>query len=180
MQPKNLLFIMSDEHNPKFLGHAGHPLVKTPNLDRLVASGAYFTSAYSNGPICVPSRASFATGRYTFETGYWDNAHPYDGKVPGWGHRMQETGHKVVSIGKLHYRNGSDPTGFDEQIIPMHVVNGTGDVLGSVRDRVLWGRYAQRQRGVRWGRRRHLSRAMSTRLHLPPSYLRRWGGELGV
>ena len=134
MQPKNLLFIMSDEHNPKFLGCAGHPLVKTPNLDRLAASGTYFTNAYSNGPICVPSRASFATGRYTHDIGYWDNAHPYDGRVPGWGHRLQETGHKVVSIGKLHYRNASDPTGFDRQIIPMHVVDGVGDVLGSVRD----------------------------------------------
>jgi hypothetical protein len=35
MKPANLLFILSDEHNPRVLGAAGHPLIQTPNLDRL-------------------------------------------------------------------------------------------------------------------------------------------------
>ena len=47
---------------------------------------------------------------------------------------MQKAGHRVDSIGKLHFRDADAPTGFDEQILPMHVVNGTGDILGSVRD----------------------------------------------
>ncbi len=64
MQPQNLLVIMSDEHNPKMLGCAGHALVRTPHLDRLAASGARFSAAYTNCPICVPARASVATGRY--------------------------------------------------------------------------------------------------------------------
>ena len=64
MEPKNLLVLMSDEHNPRMLGSAGHPLVQTPNLDALAAAGTSFGSAYCNSPICVPSRASFATGRY--------------------------------------------------------------------------------------------------------------------
>ncbi|MBT4431283.1 MAG: sulfatase-like hydrolase/transferase, partial [Nitrospinaceae bacterium] len=49
-------------------------------------------------------------------------------------HRLQATGHSVVSIGKLHYRNTSDPTGFDEQIAPMHVTNGVGDIYGALRN----------------------------------------------
>ncbi len=134
MMPLNVLYIMSDEHNPKVLGCHGHPTVRTPNLDRLAASGTRFASAYTNCPICVPARASLATGRYVHEIGYWDNALAYDGRLPGWGHRLQETGHRVTSIGKLHYRDGTDPTGFDEQIMPMHILNGIGDVLGSVRD----------------------------------------------
>lgn len=40
----------------------------------------------------------------------------------------------MTSIGKLHYRNADDDTGFDEQILPMHVADAIGDVLGSVRD----------------------------------------------
>jgi len=39
MRPTNLLLIMSDEHNPRILGSAGHRLVQTPNLDRLAAQG---------------------------------------------------------------------------------------------------------------------------------------------
>ena len=45
MQQSNLIVILSDEHNPKVAGYAGHPIVKTPNLDRLAARGTRFTSA---------------------------------------------------------------------------------------------------------------------------------------
>ncbi len=134
MEPKNLLFIMSDQHGPSFMGCNGHPLVKTPNLDRLASHGTLFENAYTNCPICVPARASFATGRYVHDCGYWDNAAPYDGAVEGWGHRLLAQGHTVVSIGKLHYRCEDDPTGFTEQIVPLHVVDGVGDLIGLIRD----------------------------------------------
>jgi len=131
--PSNLLFIMSDEHNPRIQGAAGNKIVHTPHLDRLAARGLRFTDAVCNSPICVPSRASFATGRYVHEIGYWDNAHPYDGQAVGWGHRLIAAGHQVVSIGKLHYRREGDPNGFSREIMPLHVVDGIGDVLGSIR-----------------------------------------------
>ncbi|MFK7800026.1 MAG: sulfatase-like hydrolase/transferase, partial [Anaerolineae bacterium] len=47
MKPKNLLYIISDEHRRDALGCYGHPLVKTPNLDRLAENGVRFTNAYS-------------------------------------------------------------------------------------------------------------------------------------
>ena len=135
MRATNLLIIMSDEHNPKALGCYGHPLVKTPHIDALAAKGTRFSAAYTNSPICIPARASFATGRHVHEMDdYWDNGHAYDGRVEGWGHRLQETGHHVASIGKLHYRNAELPTGFDDQIVPMHVVDGIGDVSGCIRE----------------------------------------------
>lgn len=130
----NLLFIMSDEHSVKASGCYGHPIVKTPNIDRLAASGTRFVNAYTNCPICTPARAGFATGRYIHQIGNWDNAHPYTGEVPGWGHRLQDNCVPVISIGKLHYRNETDPTGFDEQVVPMHVRDGVGSLPGSVRD----------------------------------------------
>ena len=134
MERMNLLVIMSDEHNVGTLGCHGHPMVKTPNIDRLAASGTRFSSAYTNSPICMVARASFATGRCAHETGHWDNASPYAGEPLGWGRRLQAGGHRVTSIGKLHYRNSSDPTGFDEQIAPMHARGGVGNALGSIRD----------------------------------------------
>lgn len=134
MEPSNLLFIMSDEHSRKMLGSYGHEQVRTPNLDRLAKRGTRFSAAYTNSPICVPARAIFATGRYAHETRYWDNAMPYDGKIEGWGQRLQREGIRVESIGKLHYRNEKLPTGFDLQIDPMHAKDGIGQVWGSVRD----------------------------------------------
>ncbi len=135
MKPANLLFILSDEHNPRVLGCNGHPQIKTPNLDRLAGSGTRFTAAYTNCPICVPARASLATGQYVHKTRCWDNAIAYDGHPPSWGHRLMAQGHRVSSIGKLHYAS-SDPrrNGFEEEILPLHIVNGVGDLLGLIRD----------------------------------------------
>ncbi|MDE0538960.1 MAG: sulfatase-like hydrolase/transferase [Rhodospirillales bacterium] len=133
MEPKNLLIVMSDEHNARFMGCAGHELAKTPNLDDLAAGGTRFTSAYSNCPICVPARAIFATGRYTHETGYWDNAIAYDGRVESWGHRLRAAGRRVESIGKLHFRSNDDDNGFQIEHIPMHLKDGVGMVQGSIR-----------------------------------------------
>lgn len=135
LAPKNLLVIMSDEHNPRVLGAAGHALARTPHLDRLAARGTRFTSAYTTSPICVPARAGFATGRYQYEIGYWDNADPYDGAVPSWHHLLRSHGHEVVSIGKLHFRGlPEDDHGFSEELLAMHVLDGIGDVKGLVRE----------------------------------------------
>ena len=135
MKSTNLLFILSDEHNKRVLGSYGHPMIRTPNLDRLAAQGTRFTSAYTNCPICVPARASFATGRYVHQHRCWDNAIAYDGRVPSWGHRLIEQGHRVSSIGKLHYVDSdAHRNGFSEEILPLHIVNGVGDLLGLIRD----------------------------------------------
>jgi choline-sulfatase len=135
MKPTNLLFILSDEHSKRVLGCAGHPLVRTPNLDALAARGTRFTHAYTNCPICVPARASFATGRYVHQVRCWDNAIAYDGQAPSWGHRLMEQGHHVAAIGKLHYKEAKpERNGFNEEIQPLHIVNGTGDLLGLIRD----------------------------------------------
>jgi len=134
MKPKNLLYILSDEHNRDALGCYGHPLVQTPHLDALASRGVRFDAAYANCPICVPSRASLATGRYVHDIGYWDNAFPYEGRVPAWGHRLIAEGHQVDAIGKLHYRSAEDDDGFSHKIIPLNVVGGVGDVMGSIRD----------------------------------------------
>lgn len=130
----NVLVVMSDQHNPKILGCAGHPIAHTPRLDALAARGTRFTAAYTPSPICVPARASWATGRYVHQIRCWDNAMGYAGNPPGWGHALQAAGTRVESIGKLHYRDAESPTGFDRQWQPMHLAGGIGQVWGSVRD----------------------------------------------
>ncbi|MEM9319974.1 MAG: sulfatase-like hydrolase/transferase [Pseudomonadota bacterium] len=129
----NLLIVMSDEHQARAMSCAGHPIAQTPNLDALAARGTRFTNAYTPSPICVPARAAFATGRHVHDIGLWDNAMPYDGSIPGWGHALQEGGIGVESIGKLHYRSEEDPAGFDVEHLPMMVVGGHGMVWASIR-----------------------------------------------
>ncbi len=133
MSTSNLLVIMSDEHQARALGCAGHCFIKTPYLDALAASGTRFSNAYTPSPICVPARASFATGLYPHQTRLWDNAMPYDGSIKGWGHALQDKGVTVESIGKLHYRDEEDPAGFDIEHIPMMVADGVGMVWASIR-----------------------------------------------
>ena len=130
---KNLIVIMSDEHQGNALSAIGHPFVKTPNIDKLADNGMLFTNAYTSCPICVPARASFATGLPVHQNRLWDNAMPYYGQIPSWGHSLQSKNVSVESIGKLHYRSQDDDDGFDKKHIPMMVVNGVGMVWGSIR-----------------------------------------------
>jgi choline-sulfatase len=129
----NVLFILSDEHTRDVAGCYGHKIVKTPHLDALATRGTKFTAAYTNCPICVPARASLHTGTYVAENACWDNAHAYDGSIRSWAHRLKSAGHHTMSIGKLHFRSQSDDNGFVEEIIPLHVVDGEGDLLGLIR-----------------------------------------------
>ena len=134
MRPANLLVICSDQHNPRILGASGDQAVATPNLDALARSGTRFASAYAASPICVPARAAMATGRYVHQTRNWDNASPYTGEeAASWGHRLVANGQRVTTIGKLHYRRPDDATGFPEQLVPMHVLDGTGDLYPLLR-----------------------------------------------
>ncbi len=134
MKPQNLLVIMSDEHSRKVLGCYGDPIVHTPHLDALARRGTRFSQAYTSSPICVPARASFAVGKYVHQIGFWDNADPYDGSTQSWHHLLRERGHNVTSIGKLHFRSTDEDNGFTEEILPMHVVDKKGDLIGLLRD----------------------------------------------
>ena len=128
MKPANLLFFLSDNHARSALGCYGNPVVRTPVLDGLAARGTRFANAYTASPLCCPARASIATGRFPFQTGYWDNAIVYDGRVPSWMHRLRDAGADVVSVGKLHFRSSDDDNGFTQELAPMHILNAKGGV----------------------------------------------------
>ena len=134
VEPRNLLFVLSDEHQRDITGCYGNPLIKTPNIDRLAAQGVRFSNAYTPCPICVPARASIATGRWVHEVRAWDNAAPYHGETRSWHHRLREAGHEVTAIGKLHFRSTDDDNGFTEEMLPLHVLDGKGDLIGALRE----------------------------------------------
>ena len=128
----NILIFCTDEQRGDYLGCMGHPQVQTPNIDRLASRGTLFSGAYTPSPICVSARAAFATGQYIHKVRAWDNVHPYFGSPPSWAHVARDAGYRAVSVGKLHYRSEEDDAGF-EQIVPLHVVDGVGDVKSLLR-----------------------------------------------
>ena len=94
-----------------------------------------------------------ATGRFPHETGYWDNALAYDGRIPSWMHRLRGQGHIVAGIGKLHYRSGEQDNGFTEEFLGMHLLGGKGAIRNLLRgydnelpadDDLRWDLYAKR------------------------------------
>ncbi|MEP4194525.1 MAG: sulfatase-like hydrolase/transferase [Aliishimia sp.] len=128
----NVLLMMVDELSWWALGHVDGR-VQTPNIDRLAARSRRFTQAYTPSPICVPTRAAIATGRYVHEIGHWSSAEPYDGAIRGWAHHVRDAGLDCVSIGKLHYRSQLDDYGFSHTLEPIHVLNGEGWVQALLR-----------------------------------------------
>ena len=134
MQPKNLLYIISDEHRRDGLGCYGHPHIKTPHLDKLARTSVRFTKAYTPSPTCVPARAALHTGQWVHQLGTWSSAEPYEGQATSWAHRLRDAGHRVASIGKLHFRNSHERNGFTEEIVPLHIMNEEGWTHGLLRD----------------------------------------------
>lgn len=112
----NILLIMSDEHAPQFSGLHGHPLVQTPQLDRLAASGTTFDAAYCNSPLCSPSRMSLMTGRYIHTIGAWDNSTPLPTDTVTWAHLLRAVGYDVVLAGKQHFVGPDQLHGFRAQL----------------------------------------------------------------
>lgn len=133
VKPQNLIVFLTDNHARTMLGSAGHPIIQTPNLDQIAQGGVRFDNAYCVSPLCCPSRAAIATGRFPHETGYWDNSLAYDGRVPTWQQRVRDQGHHVTAIGKLHFRSGDVDNGFSEEIVPLHIVDGKGALIALLR-----------------------------------------------
>ena len=79
----NVLFVAVDDLNAD-LGAYGHPLVRSPNVDRLAKNGLRFDRAYCQYPVCNPSRSSFLTGLYPEQTGVLSNAGNFRNKRPGY------------------------------------------------------------------------------------------------
>ncbi len=98
----NILFILSDQHNAKFLGKKDHPDVKTPNLDRLCDEGVRFENGISQNPICTPSRMSWLSGQYCHNHGYYGLDGPNPGGLPTVLGHFRRNGYRTAAIGKIH------------------------------------------------------------------------------
>jgi len=103
----NTLLVHSDQHRYDCLGVNGHPVVKTPNMDRLAAEGMNFTHAFTPIPLCVPERHSLLNGRWPSAHGWivnWDTECPRPEKqdYPTYVQVLREAGYRLGYVGKWH------------------------------------------------------------------------------
>lgn len=89
-QPPNIVFFLVDDLGAHDIGAFGSSFYKTPNVDRLAASGMKFTQAYAACPVCSPTRASIMTGRHPVRVDITD-------WIPG-ATRTQKQGAKLQHV----------------------------------------------------------------------------------
>lgn len=97
----NLLLLMTDQQRGDCLGIEGHPVLQTPCLDRLAATGVHCTRAYSACPVCIPARRTLMTGQRPATHGVLMNHNaPLAGPtLPG---ELARAGYQTHLVGKLH------------------------------------------------------------------------------
>ncbi len=98
----NIVFILGDNHNARTMGNAGHPVIRTPALDRLASEGLRFDNAFNTTSLCSPSRASILTGTYAHTHGVLNNHTPWTGSLPTFLERLSAAGYATAFIGKWH------------------------------------------------------------------------------
>jgi len=114
---RNVLFIAVDDLRPQ-LGCYGHPTIKSPNIDKLAASGVLFTNAYCQQAICAPSRASLLTGLRPDSTKIYDLRHPVSRHLPDvltLPQHFRRNGYKTISLGKIYHHHTDDKPGWTER-----------------------------------------------------------------
>jgi len=116
-QAPNIVFIMADQLAAKALTLYGNAVCKTPNLDRLAGQGTVFENAYSNNPLCVPSRASLLTGRLSPKIGVYDNANELSSSTPTMAHFLRQAGYQTELCGKMHFIGPDQMHGFNTRTV---------------------------------------------------------------
>lgn len=114
-RPRNVVFILSDDHRYDAMGFLGHPLAKTPNMDAMARDGVHLKNAFVTTSLCSPSRASILTGLYTFRHRVIDNQRMVPEGTLFFPQYLQKAGYKTGYVGKWHMGHANDDPrpGFD-------------------------------------------------------------------
>jgi arylsulfatase A-like enzyme len=167
-RPPNIVIVFADDLGYGDLGVYGHPLIRTPRLDRLAAEGLKLTSFYASAPVCSASRYSLLTGRYAIRSGINGALMPESKTGLGAGETtiadiLKSARYRTGMVGKWHLGNrpGFFPTehGFDSYFgllysndmirpwvqtdVPMRLYRGTQELPGEVDHAALTERYTE-------------------------------------
>lgn len=118
-KPRNLVFILTDDHRFDALGFLNsQTFIETPNLDKMAKAGAYIPNAFVTTSLCSPSRASILTGLYAHKHQVVDNNNPVPKDLVFYGQYLQQAGYETAMIGKWHMGGEFDDPqrGFDHWV----------------------------------------------------------------
>ncbi len=116
--PLHIIVILSDDQGEWAMGCSGNAEIRTPNLDRLAASGMRFTNFFCTSPVCSPARASLLTGRIPSQHGVHDwirggnigsDAIEYLKELRGYTDVLHEGGYDCSISGKWHLGDSRRP-----------------------------------------------------------------------
>ncbi|XP_068167542.1 arylsulfatase K [Antennarius striatus] len=102
----NILMVMSDAFDGRLTYEPGNKVVRLPYVNYLRELGATFLNAYTNSPICCPSRAAMWSGKFVHLTQSWNNYKCLDANATTWMNLLEENGYLTERIGKLDYTSG--------------------------------------------------------------------------
>ena len=128
----NILLITTDQQRYDTLGHHAPRWLRTPHLDNLAREGITFDRAYTDNPLCVPTRVTIMSGRSVWRhrmlnNGITSDVLGHEGTMPAL---MRDAGYQTMAIGKMHFGPERARHGFDEIILP-------ADYYREMRDRGL-------------------------------------------
>ncbi len=120
---KNILFILTDQLNYKYLSCYGNDIVRTPNIERLAKHGMVFDNMYCTSPVCIPARATLTTGLTPAEVGAAGNYFELRRDRRTMPEYLKTAGYKTAVMGKLHWRPYEwEYSHYDEVIDEAHLI----------------------------------------------------------
>ncbi|MGH7945462.1 MAG: sulfatase [Opitutaceae bacterium] len=125
----NVLFIVSDDLRGR-VNHEGQPTAKTPNLDKLAASGVRFERAYCQYPVCWASRASLLMGRYPTTPGMIDHGGEFRAELKAvvtLPQLFQQNGYATARGGKIFHQGEDGAQAWDQVVTGPHVPESPGN-----------------------------------------------------
>jgi len=145
----NTIVLMSDQHNPFVSSVYGHPIARTPNMERMAQRGTWFRNAWCPSPLCMPSRSAFMAGRRVHELQTYNNCNlGVCADAASYGKTLRDGGVHTVYVGKVDAYDRGERLGFSEMLLPEDR-NPPGDA--QIRRRPLQVRHSAARRADGYG-----------------------------